>query len=110
MTTTSTILLTASGLNLLGGLTDVVTQIEARFVASDGAQSADVFEGISMGAPDPDNFKPIDDCTPADFLAWVMAAKGDGYATWKADMEARAVAKLTAPAPFTRPTVEAPTD
>lgn len=110
MTVTTKMLLTASGLNPLDGLADVVTQIETRVVASDGTQTADVFESVPMRAPDPENFKPINDCTPTDYLAWVMAAKGDGYAAWKADMEARAVVKLVAPSPFTRPAVEAPSE
>jgi hypothetical protein len=100
--------MTPGGADPVGGLRKVVRQIECRFIATDGDAVAAVYEAVTLGDPAPASFKPFADCTADDFLAWVKGAKGAGYETWKAAMEAAAIAGLTAPKPFSGAPVSAP--
>lgn len=99
-TPTVTMIMIPSGATPIGGLIKVVTQIECRFAATDGETSAEVYEAVPMGNPNPASFKAFAECTADDFLTWVKATKGDGYDAWKASMEAAALARLNAPKPF----------
>lgn len=109
-TPTVTMVMTPSGADPKDGLSKVVTQIECRFIATDGDARAEVYEAVLMGYPNPDSFKAFADCTADDFLTWLKGVKGDGYDVWKADMEAAAIAALTAPKPFSGDAVSATAD
>jgi hypothetical protein len=109
MTVTVKLILTPSGKNPLDGLNDVIDHIEARFIATDGDLSdSSAYEGVAVGAPDPANFKPVADLTPADYLAMVKYVKGADYDAWYAEKSAAAIAMLTRPAQFILASVEAP--
>ena len=53
-----------------GELSNVIETVHYRYQATDGEHTADVYGSVGLEAPD-DNFKPFEEVTEADVIAWL---------------------------------------
>jgi hypothetical protein len=56
-----------------GELSNVIETVHWRYQATDGEHTADVYGSVGLEAPDADNFKPFEEVTEADVIAWLEA-------------------------------------
>jgi hypothetical protein len=56
------------------GLSNVVSVVHWRLIASDDGYSAEAYGSVSLSDPDPDTFTAFDDLTKADVQAWAESA------------------------------------
>jgi hypothetical protein len=55
-----------------GELSNIIETVHWRYQATDGQHTADVYGSVGLEAPD-DNFKPFEEVTEADVIAWLEA-------------------------------------
>ena len=55
-----------------GELSNIIETVHWRYQATDGEHTADVYGSVGLEAPD-DNFKPFEEVTEADVIAWLEA-------------------------------------
>jgi hypothetical protein len=55
-----------------GELSNIIETVHWRYQATDGEHTADVYGSAGLEAPD-DNFKPFEEVTEADVIAWLEA-------------------------------------
>ena len=55
-----------------GELSNIIETVHWRYQATDGEHTADVYGSVGLEAPD-DNFKPFEQVTEADVIAWLEA-------------------------------------
>ena len=55
-----------------GDLENIIETVHWRYQATDGEHTADVYGSAGLEAPD-DNFKPFEEVTEADVIAWLEA-------------------------------------
>lgn len=53
-----------------GELSNIIETVHWRYQATDGEHTADVYGSVGLEAPD-DNFKPFEEVTEADVIAWL---------------------------------------
>ena len=53
-----------------GDLENIIETVHWRYQATDGEHTADVYGSAGLEAPD-DNFKPFEEVTEADVIAWL---------------------------------------
>jgi hypothetical protein len=53
-----------------GELSNIIKTVHWRYQATDGEHTADVYGSVGLKAPD-DNFKPFEEVTEADVIAWL---------------------------------------
>ena len=53
-----------------GELSNVIETVHWRYQATDGEHTADVYGSVGLKAPN-DNFKPFEEVTEADVIAWL---------------------------------------
>jgi hypothetical protein len=53
-----------------GELSNIIETVHYRYQATDGEHTADVYGSVGLEAPD-DNFKPFEEVTEADVIAWL---------------------------------------
>jgi hypothetical protein len=53
-----------------GELENIIETVHYRYQATDGEHTADVYGSVGLEAPD-DNFKPFEEVTEADVIAWL---------------------------------------
>ena len=51
-------------------LSNIIETVHWRYQATDGEHTADVYGSVGLEAPD-DNFKPFEEVTEADVIAWL---------------------------------------
>ena len=56
-----------------GDLEKVIETVHWRYQATDGEHTADVYGGVGLEAPDAESFKPFEEVTEADVIAWLEA-------------------------------------
>jgi hypothetical protein len=55
-----------------GELSNIIETVHWRYQATDGEHTADVYGSAGLEGPD-DNFKPFEEVTEADVIAWLEA-------------------------------------
>jgi hypothetical protein len=56
-----------------GELSNVIETVHYRYQATDGEHTADVYGSVGLEAPDAESFKPFEEVTEADVVAWLEA-------------------------------------
>ena len=56
-----------------GELSNVIETVHWRYQATDGEHTADVYGSVGLEAPDAESFKPFEEVTEADVIAWLEA-------------------------------------
>ena len=56
-----------------GDLEKVIETVHWRYQATDGEHTADVYGSVGLEAPDAESFKPFEEVTEADVIAWLEA-------------------------------------
>jgi hypothetical protein len=56
-----------------GELSNVIETVHYRYQATDGEHTADVYGSVGLEAPDAESFKPFEEVTEADVIAWLEA-------------------------------------
>ena len=56
-----------------GELSNIIETIHWRYQATDGEHTADVYGSVGLEAPDAESFKPFEQLTEADVIAWLEA-------------------------------------
>jgi hypothetical protein len=54
-----------------GELSNVIETVHYRYQATDGEHTADVYGSVGLEAPDAESFKPFEEVTEADVIAWL---------------------------------------
>ena len=54
-----------------GELSNVIETVHWRYQATDGEHTADVYGSVGLEAPDAESFKPFEEVTEADVIAWL---------------------------------------
>jgi hypothetical protein len=54
-----------------GDLEKVIESVHWRYQATDGEHTADVYGSVGLEAPDAESFKPFEEVTEADVIAWL---------------------------------------
>jgi hypothetical protein len=54
-----------------GDLEKVIETVHWRYQATDGEHTADVYGSVGLEAPDAESFKPFEEVTEADVIAWL---------------------------------------
>jgi hypothetical protein len=54
-----------------GDLEKVIETVHYRYQATDGEHTADVYGSVGLEAPDAESFKPFEEVTEADVIAWL---------------------------------------
>jgi hypothetical protein len=54
-----------------GELSNIVETVHWRYQATDGEHTADVYGSVGLEAPDAGSFKPFEEVTEADVIAWL---------------------------------------
>jgi hypothetical protein len=54
-----------------GELSNVIETVHYRYQAADGEHTADVYGSVGLEAPDAESFKPFEEVTEADVIAWL---------------------------------------
>jgi hypothetical protein len=54
-----------------GELENIIETVHYRYQATDGEHTADVYGSVGLEAPDAENFKPFEEVTEADVIAWL---------------------------------------
>ena len=52
-------------------LSNVIETVHYRYQATDGEHTADVYGSVGLEAPDAESFKPFEEVTEADVIAWL---------------------------------------
>ena len=53
-----------------GELSNIIETVHYRYQATDGEHTADIYGSVGLEAPN-DNFKPFEEVTKADVIAWL---------------------------------------
>jgi hypothetical protein len=53
------------------GLENIIETVHYRYQATDGEYTADVYGSVGLEAPDAESFKPFEEVTEADVIAWL---------------------------------------
>jgi hypothetical protein len=56
-----------------GELSNIIETVHYRYQATDGEHTADVYGSVGLEAPDAESFKPFEEVTEADVIAWLEA-------------------------------------
>jgi hypothetical protein len=56
-----------------GELSNIIETVHWRYQATDGEHTADVYGSVGLEAPDAESFKPFEEVTEADVIAWLEA-------------------------------------
>jgi hypothetical protein len=56
-----------------GELSNIIETVHYRYQATDGEHTADVYGSVGLEAPDAESFKPFEQVTEADVIAWLEA-------------------------------------
>jgi len=56
-----------------GELSNIIETVHWRYQATDGEHTADVYGSVGLEAPDAESFKPFEEVTEADIIAWLEA-------------------------------------
>ena len=54
-----------------GELSNIIETVHWRYQATDGEHTADVYGSVGLEAPDAESFKPFEEVTEADVIAWL---------------------------------------
>jgi hypothetical protein len=54
-----------------GELSNIIETVHYRYQATDGEHTADVYGSVGLEAPDAESFKPFEEVTEADVIAWL---------------------------------------
>ena len=54
-----------------GELENIIETVHWRYQATDGEHTADVYGSVGLEAPDAESFKPFEQVTEADVIAWL---------------------------------------
>jgi hypothetical protein len=54
-----------------GELSNVIETVHYRYQTTDGEHTADVYGSVGLEAPDAESFKPFEEVTEADVIAWL---------------------------------------
>jgi len=54
-----------------GELSNIIETVHWRYQATDGEHTADVYGSVRLEAPDTESFKPFEQVTEADVIAWL---------------------------------------
>ena len=54
-----------------GELSNIIETVHWRYQATDGEHTADVYGSVGLEAPDAESFKPYEEVTEADVIAWL---------------------------------------
>jgi hypothetical protein len=54
-----------------GELSNIIETVHWRYQATDGEHIADVYGSVGLEAPDAESFKPFEEVTEADVIAWL---------------------------------------
>jgi hypothetical protein len=54
-----------------GELSNIIETVHWRYQATSGEHTADVYGSVGLEAPDAESFKPFEEVTEADVIAWL---------------------------------------
>ena len=54
-----------------GELSNIIETVHYRYQATDGEHTADVYGSVGLEAPNSESFKPFEEVTEADVIAWL---------------------------------------
>jgi hypothetical protein len=77
-----------------GELSNIIETVHYRYQATDGEHTADVYGSVGLEAPDAESFKPFEEVTEADVIAW-LESKLDVEAMQKDYAQLDAIANPT---------------